>query len=67
MGKTDDIIRLMQHLQNNGIKVTNDFVDDIKKLTEKQKELLEGNLLWRYEYRDNSWKIGSLRRDVYED
>ena len=23
MGKTDDIIRLMQHLQNNGIKVTN--------------------------------------------
>lgn len=54
MGKTDDIIRLMQHLQNNGIKVTNDFVDDIKKLTEKQKELLEGNLLWRYEYRDNS-------------
>lgn len=86
MGKTDEIVRLLQFLQNEGIRVTKDFENDLKKLvqtnitkfaaclyrdltrrdfhkynrfeklslTKKQKVRLEGNVLWRYEYRNFS-------------
>ena len=32
MGNTDEIIRLMQYLQNNGVRATPEFVNDLKKL-----------------------------------
>lgn len=86
MGKDDEILRLLQYLQNEGIRVTKDFVKDIQrlvqsdvatfaaqffkdfarkdfdkynkfeklKLTKTQKSKLDGNILWRYEYRNTS-------------
>lgn len=32
MGRNDEIIRLLQYLQNQGILATNDFADDLKRL-----------------------------------
>ena len=32
MGKTDEILRFLQYLDKEGIRFTNDFVDDVKKL-----------------------------------
>lgn len=86
MPRNNELIRLLQYLQNEGILVTNDFMRDIQKLvktdiekfaaqlfkdfsrkdfenynrfekltlTKKQKEEINGNVLWRYEYRNTS-------------
>ena len=86
MEKNAEIFRLLQYLQNEGIRVTEDFVKDIHKLiqtdiknfalqffkdfarkdfenynrfeklklTKEQRIMLEGNVLWRYEYRNTS-------------
>lgn len=86
MEKSNEILRLLQYLQNEGIRVTDDFVKDIQrliqtnvenfaaqfykdfarkdfekynrfeklKLTQKQKAMIDGNILWRYEYRNTS-------------
>lgn len=86
MGKNIEILRILQYLQNEGIRVTDDFVKDVQnliqtdvekfgsqlfkdfarkdfenynkfeklKLTKEQKLILEGNILWRYEYRNTS-------------
>ncbi len=86
MEKGNEILRLLQYLQNEGIRVTNDFVKDIQrliqtdveifasqffkdfarkdfenynrfeklKLTKQQKTMIDGNILWRYEYRNTS-------------
>ncbi len=32
MGKTNEILRLLQYLQNEGIQFTKDFVNDVQKL-----------------------------------
>ena len=34
MGKTNEILRLLQYLQNEGIQFTKDFADDIQKLVQ---------------------------------
>lgn len=34
MGKTDEIVRLLQFLQNEGIRVTEEFANDLKKLVQ---------------------------------
>ena len=86
MEKYFEILKLLQYLQNEGIRVTNDFVKDIQrliqtdvetfasqlfkdfsrkdfenynrfeklKLTKQQKSMIDGNILWRYEYRNTS-------------
>lgn len=86
MEKSNEILRLLQYLQNEGIHVTPEFVKDINKLiqtdiekfasqfykdfarkdfenynrfeklklTKQQKAELDGNILWRYEYRNTS-------------
>ena len=86
MEKDNEILRLLQYLQNEGIRVTDDFVRDIQKLiqtdmetfasqffkdfarkdfknynrfkklklTKQQKLMIDGNILWRYEYRNTS-------------
>lgn len=86
MGKNDEILRLLQYLQNEGIRVTKEFVKDIQKLiqtdiadfasqffkdfarkdfenynrfeklklTKQQRLDIQGNILWRYEYRNTS-------------
>lgn len=86
MGKDNEILRLMQYLQNEGIQMTVDFVKDVQKLvqtdvetfalqffkdfsrkdfenynrfeklklTKQQKASIDGNILWRYEYRNTS-------------
>lgn len=86
MEKGTEILRLLQYLQNEGIRVTKDFVKDIQKLiltdvemfasqffkdfsrknfehynrfeklklTKQQREEIDGNILWRYEYRNTS-------------
>lgn len=86
MDRNDEILRLLQYLQNEGIRVTKDFKKDIQKLiltdleafasqfykdfarkdfenynrfeklklTKQQKAMINGNILWRYEYRNTS-------------
>lgn len=86
MEKSNEILRLLQYLQNEGIRATDDFVKDIQrliqtdvetfaaqfykdfarknferynrfeklKLTQQQKAMIGGNILWRYEYRNSS-------------
>ena len=86
MRKNSQILRLLQYLQNEGIRVTPDFARDIQKLvqtdveafaiqffkdfarkdfenynrfeklklTRQQKSMIDGNTLWRYEYRNTS-------------
>ena len=86
MEKVNEILRLLQYLQREGIRATNDFVKDIQrlvqtdvetfasqffsdfarkdfenynrfeklKLTKQQKAMIDGNILWRYEYRNTS-------------
>ncbi len=86
MEKNNEILRLLQYLQNEGIRATDDFVKDIQrliqtdvetfaaqfykdfarkdfekysrfeklKLTQPQKAMIDGNILWRYEYRNTS-------------
>lgn len=86
MEKCNELFKLLQYLQREDIRFTNDFVSDIKKLVQTdvesfaiqffkdfarknfekynrfkklkldkhQKAEIDCNILWRYEYRNNS-------------